>query len=77
MRSGVKQAVAYYTRRFVVENHDDPRIDLPPLSISTLIRLEKGGIYTSARYSGPNSPAYLSDDDIRAIRNHCRNSASP
>jgi hypothetical protein len=69
--------VTYYTRKFVVENHDDPRIDLPPHSKSTLIRLEQRGVYRSKRYSGPNSPAHLNDDDIRAIRDHCRNSSAP
>ena len=51
-----------------VEKHDD--FGLPPLSISMLRRLEQRGVYTPARYSGPNSPAHLSDDNIRAIRDH-------
>jgi hypothetical protein len=62
--------VAFYTRRTVVEKHDE--LDLPPLSIPLLIRLEKRGVYRSKRYSGPNSPAYLDDNDILAIRNHVR-----
>jgi hypothetical protein len=62
--------MAYYSRKTVVEKHDD--FGLPQLSISTLIRLEKRGVYRSARYSGPNSPAHLSDDNIRAIRDHIR-----
>jgi hypothetical protein len=62
--------MAYYSRKTVVEKHDD--FDLPPLSISTLRRLEKRGVYTPARYSGSKSPAHLSDDDIRAIRDHIR-----
>jgi len=62
--------MAYYSRKTVVAKHDD--FDLPKLSISTLRRLEKRGVYRPARYSGPNSPAHLSDDDIRKIRDHCR-----
>jgi hypothetical protein len=61
--------MAFYSRQMVVERHDD--FDLPPLSISMLRRLEKRGVYKSKRYSGPGSPAYLNDDDIEAIRNHC------
>jgi hypothetical protein len=66
--------MAWYTRKTVVEKHDD--LDLPPLSISTLIRLERAGVYRSKRYSGPNSPAHLNDDDISAIRDHCRRSVT-
>jgi len=60
--------MAYYSRKDVVAKHDD--FDLPPLSISTLRRLEKRGVYTPARYSGPKSQAHLSDADIAAIRDH-------
>jgi hypothetical protein len=63
-------AMAYYTRKFVIENPDDPRIDLPRPSLGKLQRLEKKGVYKSFRYDGPNSPAFLSDDNIRAIREH-------
>jgi hypothetical protein len=62
--------VAYYSRKTVVEKHDD--FDLPKLSISMLRRLEQRRVYRSARFSGPNSPAHLSDDDIRAIRDYIR-----
>jgi|AmaraimetFIIA100_FD_contig_41_26379419_length_714_multi_6_in_0_out_0_3 hypothetical protein len=62
--------MAYYSRKTVVAKHDD--FDLPKLSISTLRRLEKRGVYTPARYSGSKSPAHLSDDDIQRIRDHIR-----
>jgi len=65
--------MSYYSRKTVVEKHDD--FDLPPLSISLLRRLEKRGVFRSARYCGPQSPAYLSDDDIRAIREYIRGGA--
>jgi hypothetical protein len=61
--------MAYYSRKTVVQEHD--RFGLPPLSLSLLRRLEKRGVYQSARYSGPNSPAHLSDDNIDAIRDYC------
>ena len=59
--------MAYHSRRGVVEKHDEH--DLPPLSISTLRRLEARGVFKSKRFS-PGGPAYLSDGDIDAIRDH-------
>jgi hypothetical protein len=62
--------MALLNRKDLQQRHAE--FDLPPLSLSTIQRLEKRGLLNPIKLNGDNSPAYYEEAEVRSLRDRCR-----